>query len=80
MINRVEEEWQTYRTKCLPPCLNPDAVARIREAFFAGALANYTLAIKSGEMPPQQGIDMMNQVGAELAMFADTMTTNPYKN
>jgi len=69
----MEEGWEGFREKCVPPSAGSVQVRETQQAFYAGAgylLAQLMLRLDPGAAPTDENMSLVDEVYAELVAFA----------
>ena len=66
---KIEELWKVYRKSMIPKKLSPKLVKELKQAFFAGAAAMYSLMIDIGDMDEAEQLSEIDRLHAEISDF-----------
>lgn len=66
----LDELWQTYREDCVPPDAPTVQVLETQKAFYAGAVAMHTQALRAAKLSKKGFAYAMDQWKEQILQFA----------
>jgi hypothetical protein len=69
MDRPIRSEWAEFRRSVLADEHDPGLLARLREAFYAGALSCYGFTVHITELPASERQSTFDRLGEELMEF-----------